>query len=206
MKQAFLLVLTIFIVTVATAQKRSAIDKAVDSTCKCLEAVKAKIKSPEDFDKYGEGCVIKSAIPFLPEIAKEEKIPLDELGDDDEIGDKMGKKIGLKLVTDCPVFLELVAQYSGEDDEDEGEVTGKLKGTVTSVEAGDHLYINVKEETGKIVKLVWLQYFPGVDDFKSSPDALKGKKVSVQWKQVEVYAVKQKDFVTVKQVVKLAVE
>lgn len=205
MKKTILFTLTLFIFFTATAQdKRMAIDKAVDSTCKCLEAAKDKIKTPADFNKYGEGCIIKSAMPFLEEIAKEENIPIDLLDDGEEIGEKLGNKIGMKLVTDCPAFLDLVAQYAG--DGDEGEVTGKVNGTVSSVEVGEHLYINVREQSGKVVKLVWLQYFPGADDFKSSPDTLKGKKVNIQWKQVELYTVKQKDFITVKQLTKLELD
>ena len=206
MKKAILFTLTFFTVFIATAQtKRTAIDKAVDSTCKCLEAAKDKIKSEADFDKIGEGCIIKSAMPFLSEIAKEENIPIDLLDDGEEIGEKLGNKIGMKLIIDCPAFLDLIAQYANNEG-DEAEVTGKTSGTVSSVETGEHLYINVREQSGKVVKLVWLQYFPGADDFKSSPDALKGKKVKIQWKQVELYTVKQKDFITVKQLVKLELE
>ncbi len=200
MKRIVFLTSFLLCLTHLTFAQKSAIDKAVDSCCKCLEAIKDKIKSPADFDKYGQGCIVKGAMPFINEISKEEQIPIEDL--DEDIGEKLGQKIGLKLVSECTVFLELIAQYASEDEEEDA-VTGKVSGVVSSVDIMEYVYLNIKESSGKVVKVIWVEYFSGSDDFKNDPALLKGKNVEASWKQAEIYNISQKDFITVKKLTSL---
>lgn len=181
----------------AFAQKNY-LDKVTDSTCKCLEASKDKIENAADFDKVGEACIIKSALPFLDSFAKDENMPVEDF--DEEMGHKLGQKIGMKLITSCPFFIDLMALYSEEAND---IVTGKASGLVTGVQISDHVYLDIKELSGKITKLAWVQYFPGAGAFKSSPSGLKGKRVEVEWIQQEIYVIAKKDFVTMKVITKL---
>jgi hypothetical protein len=193
----------LFIFTAPAFGQKSSMDKAVDSTCKCLEAIKDKIKNSADFDKLGQGCIIKAALPYIEGISKEENIPIKELNED--VGEKLGQKIGMKLISGCPAFMELISLYSN-DNKDSDIVTGKSSGVVTNVDISDHVYLNIKESSGKITKVIWVEYFPGSDEYKSNPAALKGKQVEVEWKQTEIYYIAQKDFAIVKQVSKLTVK
>ena len=188
-----------FFTTGVTAQK-TALEKAVDSSCKCLNEVKSRIKSSAEFEELGQGCVIKAAAAHMEAIAQEEGISLEKL--DDETGEKIGEKIGMKLALNCPAFLELFMKYGDMDEED--VIKGEAKGTVTNVEATDHVYVTVKDAAGKLTRVIWLDYFEGADEYKANPLLLKGKKVTIAWVQAEIYSVKQKDFISIKKISKLA--
>lgn len=194
MKKSLIAIILIAFTVPAFSQK-SYLDKVADSTCKCMEAGKNTVKTESDLDKLGERCIMKSALPFIDSFAKEEGLKVDEI--DSEFGNKVGQKIGMKLLTSCPVFVELMATFSSGTD-DEEIITGKITGTVTDVTMSDHVYLNIKESNGKITKLTWIEYFPGADDYKASPARLKGKQVEAEWQQTEIYNVSKKDFVGVK--------
>ena len=198
MKNYVPVIILICCATSAFTQKKY-LDIVVDSTCKCLERGKDKIKNADDLDKLGERCILKAAMPYLDSFSKDENIPVEDLND--EIGNKIGQKIGMKLITSCPSFVDMMALYS-EENEDTDIVTG----VVTGVQVSDHVYLNIKEPSGKITKLVWVQYFPGADAYKSNPAKLNGKKVSVEWKESEIYHIAKKDFISVKLITGLTVK
>lgn len=211
MRKLFLYLLFLSIFQSVHAQEK-AMDKATDSACRCLTAIKDSVKTSEDFDQKGQACLIKSVIPYLQEISTEENIDLEGLiikgleGEDidGEIGEKLGTRIGINLVVKCPVFLELIAQF--DDGEEEEIVTGVISGFVSKVEKDDQLYLYVKESSGKITKLVWLDYFPGADEYKDDPEKLKGKTITANWRMLELYSVKQKDFILCKAITKLVAD
>lgn len=196
----------VFVITltggIVSAQK-TALEKVVDSSCKCLNEIKGKIKNTDDFNKLGQGCIMQAAAPHLEEIAKDEGIPLEKM--DEDGGEKIGEKIGIKLATSCPAFLELFTQF-GQDDEEQGVIKGSVKGTIINVEVNDQLTLTLKDDAGKLTKLTWLTYFEGADEYKTNPLVLKGRKAELNWVQVELYAVKQKDFILVKEITKLSVK
>jgi hypothetical protein len=202
MKKYFLSMILTGLAFSAFTQKNY-VDKVADSTCKCLEAGKAQIKSEADLDNLGQKCIIKAATPYLDSFSRDENVKIEDL--DGEIGNKIGQKIGMKLVTSCPVFVELIANFSNNQDEPE-VVTGKTSGTVTAVAISDHVFLSIKEASGKITRLAWIEYFPGADQYKSNPALLKGKQVEVEWKQSQIYNIANKDFATVKVISKLRVK
>ncbi|MET0394126.1 MAG: hypothetical protein ABW019_13330 [Chitinophagaceae bacterium] len=195
-----LFIVTVCFLTANAAAQKTALEKAVDSSCKCLNEVKSRIKSSKDFDELAQNCILKASAIHFEAIAKEEGIDFEKL--DDETGEKIGEKIGMKLALSCPAFLELFMQYGDVDDED--VIKGEVKGTVTYVEATDHVYVTVKDAAGKLTKVIWLDYFEGADEYKANPLLLKGKAVTISWVQAEIYSVKQKDFISIKRISKLA--
>lgn len=195
-----LFIATVCLLAVNAMAQKTALEKVVDSSCKCLTESKARIKSSKDFDELGQECFIKSSAPYLEAIAKEEGLSVDSL--DDELGERIGEKIGMKLALSCPAFLELLMEYGGIAEKE--EMRGEATGVVTNVETADHVYVTVKDGTGKLTRVIWLDYFEGADKYKADPSSLKGKKVNIRWVQADIYSVKQKDFIPVKKISKLA--
>lgn len=184
---------------ITSIAQKTYVDIVADSTCKCLEAGKSKVKSTADFDKLGENCFGLSTGPYLDSFAKDENIPVEDLTED--IGEKIGHKLGMKLAATCPVFIELFTAYGNEQNEDPN--SGTLTGTVTAVNISDHVYLTIRESAGVEIKVMWLRYFSGADAFRSNPAALKGKKVKIDWQETEIYHVTKKDFITVKMISQL---
>ncbi len=179
------------------------LDKVADDACRCFETAKDKIKNEADFNKAAENCISTAMMPYLDSFSKDENVPVEEL--DKEVGAKIGQKMGVKLAKSCPVFLQLVTDYALDKEEDD-IVTGTATGLITAVHITDHVYLDIKGSSGKITKVVWLHYFPGADDYKSSPARLKGKKVEVEWLEQEIYFIAKKDFGLVKAISKLGIK
>ena len=197
----YLILGLIFCGTISAFAQKNYVDNVADSACKCMEAIKNKIKNASDFDKQAEACILNAALPYMDTFAKEENIPVEELNED--MGSILGKKIGMKLVANCPLFIELAQAYSAGDEKD--IVTGTATGVVTAVQISDHVYLTIKEASGKITKVVWMYYFTGADDYKANPARVKGRKVEVDWEEADIYFIVKKDFSTVKAISKLTV-
>jgi hypothetical protein len=192
MKQLTFIVL-LLVVTMAGLSQQTYIDTIATNACKCFEAGKSSVKSSADFNKLGEDCLSEASTPYLEQYAIEEGIEIDNLTE--EMGNKLGRKVGMKLATRCPVFVELVNAFP---DEEENSSTGKTSGIVTAVQITDHVYITVKEPSGTLTRLVWVFYFDGADAYKANPAKLKGKKIEAEWLEEEIYQVAKKDFVLMK--------
>lgn len=188
---------------VSAYTQKGYMDKITDSACKCVEAVKAQVKTMADFDKVGEECLMNATTPYLDSIAKEENIPAEEFTED--TWNKIGQKIGVRLAGNCPAFVKLIAAFP-DAGESAGAVTGKVSGVIAAVQITDHVYITIKEPSGTITKLAWVYYFPGSDDYKANPAKLKGKKVEANWTEDEIYVIAKKDFVVVKVLGELVVK
>lgn len=116
------------------------------------------------------------------------KHKLDVSVSDEGAMEKFGEKLGMQMAPICPeVFTSLVEQ---EGDASPADV--ELTGQVRTVEVGEFVYLVVKESSGKEHRLLWMEYFPGSDDYQDNPKKFTGKQVSLTYKLVESYSPKAK--------------
>lgn len=121
----------------------------------------------------------------------------------------MGKEVGMQLAKDCPAFLKMFVNNPGVLKEalDKKETIGKEKmevlpanvfGTLVKIVPGDISHIQVKDGTGKIQKLWWMEYFEGSNKLISEPAKFLNKTVQVSYVEKEIYNSTLKDYVKVK--------
>lgn len=121
-----------------------------------------------------------------------------------ETGRILGQKIGLKMATYCPDYL--MKMGTAAQGNPAQEPTYQLVGKILSVEQGEFISYKLKDNEGKVHKLLWYQHFIGSDEFTDEPKKLVGKEVTVSVKDVECYVPKAKGYFSIKEIVALTLE
>ncbi|MES2776170.1 MAG: hypothetical protein V4722_18475 [Bacteroidota bacterium] len=191
------------------SQATPALDKVSKATCDCMTKQKDKIKTQADAERIISVCMMQTAGDNLTALQKELKIKTMDMAG----GKKLGQAVGIKLASDCPVFMEKMMQIQGggvETPTDNSKLTATEKsnfmGEIVQVETDGYLYVHIKNEAGRITKFLWLEYFKGSDPYKANPQLLVGKKVEIQWQQIEIYNAKLNDYVDAKEIRELTLD
>lgn len=191
MKQLFFIV-TFFSSFFAAAQE-DVFKTVAKETCECLE------KRTLDFTKRKE---VEIALGLcMIESAQNNNMDLD-MADGDAMR-KLGEKVGLQMASICPKVFEA---FIGDDEETEEATNISISGKIKSIEEGDFLYVNFKEDSGKEHKLIWLRYFSGSDEFQEDPKKLVGKRGTVTYQNIECYLPKAKIYYNNKEIIDLQLE
>ena len=123
---------------------------------------------------------------------------------EDQTGmEKMGMEIGLQLAKDCPAFLKMFAtnpdlmkDISGTPKS--GVAVMSINGTLLKIVTGDFTYIQVKDASGKIEKLWWMEYFDGSAKLITDAATMVNKQVKVNYTEKEIYNATLKEYIKIK--------
>jgi len=113
----------------------------------------------------------------------------------------VGEDLGGIMATDCPAFVQLLTNNSEATADlisGNKKSTGSVKGTFIKLVEAEFSYVEVKNSTGKIEKLFWMDYFEGADNLVSQPNKFSNKKVKVSYVEKEVYRASIKEYVKIK--------
>ncbi len=109
--------------------------------------------------------------------------------------EKVGLEIGKNLVVVCPSFAKF---FSGMADAKAYKTsTTELKGTVVKVVPGDFTHVLIKGSNGKTEKIWIMEYFSGSETLLEKP-LVTGKKVTISYKQQEVYNATLNQYLSIK--------
>ena len=190
MKNKSLLLLVLTVISFEGFSQTDEVYKTIaKETCECIG------KKNYDYSKADRADVEMTLGLCMLESAQKNKVSVDI--SDTEAMTALGEKIGLLMVSVCPdvfkVFMnkEEPEEQVEEIEEDETEYF-TVAGTIKSIEEKDFFYINLKDESGKDYKFIWLYYFQGSDDFKEDPKKLIGKKVEITYILLEALHPKSK--------------
>jgi hypothetical protein len=174
-----------------TAEER---DEIAQEVCNCMTASGIEIK-PENSEnvKMQLGLCILQSIGQRP--AMLEKLSAENSDEKQSSMETFGKKIGVLMVTKCPrVFMAFQENFAPSSESDVS-ATKSLRGTIQSVEEGDFVTLVVKEEgSGRIHRLLWLEFFENESQVQQEYKKLKSKKIEVLFEEREFYQVKLKDY------------
>ena len=116
--------------------------------------------------------------------------------------EKMGMEIGLQLAKDCPAFLKMFVNNSGALKEIVGNNTDaavmSISGTLLKIVTGDFTCIQVKDASGKIEKLWWMEYFDGSAKLITDATTMLNKQVKVKYTEKEMYNATLKEYIKIK--------
>jgi hypothetical protein len=191
MKRILIVLLTAASLT-SFAQKAS--DKAVKQSCDCMSKINMK-QEYSAIDKAFEGCLINAVMANLGGLTKEYKFDIT----DEAASEKVGEKIGLKLVEQCPAFLEYAALAASQDDEEEEDADKKpeyefSEGVVADVRDGELLAITLEENSGDRRVFYVTESFYGGEDLLKDIAHLKSKKLKLGWVNKNLYDSASKSF------------
>lgn len=193
MKQVIIITL-LFISNFIFAQKKTATEKSMASACECMKKIDKKLNK-DDLKKEMEKCASQAMLDNLQGLVEEYNVDLS----DEKSAYEMGKKIGVKLTTNCPEFLELIANSDMINDKidatEESSGTQFTEGTLKEIVIADVIYLTVEESNGDTRNFVLYNYFSGAQDFIKSPESYKNKQVKIGWLFQKVFDKKTNSFI-----------
>ena len=170
------------------------LDKVAKSVCECLN----KNKADKDADNLLKTCMTEGFMMNLADVM--EKYP-DMMSGDPKGSEQMGQDITLKLMKDCPAFVDAASKSSpnasvSKQIADPIETT---EGVFSKMETKNYTYLVLEVGVEK-QKFVILESFEGEKAVLGQEKALKKKKLAVSWKQRRIFMKKTNTYETVKQI------
>ena len=177
-----------------TDTKTDALDKVGKAVCDCLN----KNKTEKNSDELLNTCMTEGFMMNMAEMM--EKYP-DMMSGDPKASEKMGQDVALKLMKDCPAFVEVASKSSPN-----ASVTKQIadpiettEGVFSKMETKNYTYLVLEVGVEK-QKFVILESFEGEKAVLGQEKALKKKKLAVSWKQRKIFMKKTNTYETVKQI------
>lgn len=123
---------------------------------------------------------------------------------DGEAMRKFGEKVGMQMAPLCPAIFTKLMEETESDTASPAYET--INGVIKSIEEKEFLFVTLKDETNKEVRLVWLRHVEGADDFLNDYKKLIGKKVSVTYQNLELFNAKAKGYFGYKELLTVQVK
>jgi hypothetical protein len=168
-------------------------------TCACLGTKKLdyqKIDKKELQTQVGL-CMIQSYTSHINEFKEEEKVQFD----DKDGMRKMGEKVALKMLVNCPeIILELgkSTQKEVSDEDDEELVVDEpqdvfIEGQVTAIKKDQFVSLLVKDKNGRAYSFLLLDYFETASVLTNNKLKVKDS-VKVGYTEIELFDVATNEF------------
>lgn len=174
--------------------------KITDSLCIALSRLDiSKINNQKDAEAAFLDCFMKQSAMF-EEVTNERKVQMNDHVAMHQLGVDIGKNL---FNMKCDAFLKLAMKMApGKAENDESEVSGIFK----RIETRGFNYIIISGPDNKEKSFLWLHQFAGSEKFMDGGIAYAGKKVSISYKEMEVYLPAAKGYYIVKEIVSLKAE
>jgi hypothetical protein len=183
--------LFLFITSPITSQTIDVYDLIAKETCSCIESKKIEINAQTNENQLTLAlglCMLEVYEKHKNELPENDRT---ELGDDEGM-EKMGQKIGIKMVNHCPDFLITLGQM--EDNETATEVKKfTIEGKVTGFETKQFVTIKLKDKNNRLHNLLLLDYFETASLYTEG-NIKSGTELIVGYTEVEMYDPEAKDF------------
>lgn len=162
-----------------------------------------EINNKNGLDPKSDDFEFQLGMLLLPTISKYSS-DLQDFYESDNLMQDIGEDVGTKLALSCPAFVSLVSGIDGLGVTREIPVVKEIRGRLEKIQHGDFSFLQIKTESGKSEKMWWLEHFPGAEFLEDNK--VMGKKISVGYKEMNVYNSKLKDYINIKVVTSLSVE
>jgi hypothetical protein len=201
MKKAYLLLLFVLnasCILKAQTAAGSAEKKLTDSICNCINQTNiSEIKTPEAANAAITDCFTKYT-SILMEIAEERKVDFDNSIAMSLIGSDIGKNL---IKQNCSNFIKLSMQSSKASKNTGDNNSGSTRGVLKRIENKGFNYVVIADAAKNEKSFLWLRQFAGSEKFTGVPASYAGKKVNIQWQEIEVYLPAAKGYYKVKEIV-----
>lgn len=175
--------------------------KITDSICNCVVKLDmSKITTKDEATAAYTDCVMQHA-DMLAALSAERHVELT----DKQGMTAVGVDIALNLMNqNCKGFKELAMLLGGQDASDDDAVS-TASGTLKRVETRGFNYFVLNDRENKESSFIWLKQFPGSEQFMGNTDKYIGKKLSIKYKELEVYLPQAKGYYKVKEITAITI-
>jgi hypothetical protein len=200
MKKLLLFLLASLLLYNAEAQisQMGPVEKALtDSVCNCMTAVDLnKVSNKKDAMTVITDCFGKRT-DLLMKVADEKHVNPADHDAMKQIGIDIGKDI---MNGNCTAFLKISEKLLLDGDSKIGGSDGSTNGKLKRIDIKGFNYIVLTDNNNNEKSFIWLRQFPDSEKFMSGVTALAGKKVKINWHELEVYLPLAKGYYKVKEI------
>ncbi len=194
-----ILIIALFSLFILPLQSQGIIDKLANLTCECMEDTGFENKTQEETTNIMTDCLTQHLITNVGELQKELNVEIT----DQEAMRQVGEKIGAKMANICPSTIMALAGGTEALIEDNDNV---VSGRITDISGGGLTTISIVNEIDETVKLLWFTSFEGDEPLLALKNEAIGKKVAVQYEELEIYSPKERKYITRKIITALVFE
>ncbi len=174
--------------------------RITDSLCNCIVRLdKSKIKTAKEANDAFMDCFGKQS-GQLVDVAEERKVSMNDHNAMHDLGTDIGKDL---LKEKCDGFMQLALKMNQKDN---AETKSTSEGKFKRIDNKGFNYIVLTDGNNQEKSFLWLRQFPGSENFINDTTRYLGKKIKIDWKEIEVYLPQAKDYYKVKEIVSLDVE
>jgi hypothetical protein len=192
----------LFFFSTGSAQEKNLMQKTADTICQCMDNVKIKDSTnTQEVQDAFMACFTTAGMRYVLQLADERKLDLTDQKAMENLGMEIGKEL---LKQNCKTFIKYSVLTTKENDE--SDAVQKTEGTLSRVDNKEFRYLVVKDKSGREQSYIWLDYFEGSDDFVG--DKIKnfvGKKITLSWKEREVYLPSAGNYFKIKQITGISI-
>ncbi|MEM9982613.1 MAG: hypothetical protein AAF734_08960, partial [Bacteroidota bacterium] len=181
------------------AQESSFTEKMSKETCECITS-KVETTKEINAESVMQDCMMAFVMENMADFAKEYG---DALNDQDQ-AQKLGLELGMKLMQDCPAFMQVAIQSRSGLDYTIERDSNKTKGSFVKLTKDTYPYIEVLTE-GNTEKFYVVDEFEGYKAVMYKPKELSNKNITLAWEKRSVWMPKAKTFEEVKVLTKVTV-
>ena len=190
MKQ-IIIIISFFILSASTGYSQDYMTKIAEKSCECIKKISDTLDK-DQFEIQLGLCIIDAAMPYKKQIKKEYGIDLDDIGSGN-VGERIGKLIGLKMVGICPDGLIKIAQGI-KTKKEETKTSLTMKGEITKIDNDCFMVFSLKDETGKITKFYWLTFIESDIEMAGNYASLSGRQVKITYDIQDFFDAKIKEY------------
>ncbi len=181
------------LIAVHTLKAQDVLDIIAEKTCTCLSDIDSGT-AIKDLETQMGLCMIKNAEPFEKELKKQYHISFSELST--EKGTEFGTKLGIRMVSKCPVQLmrfsqKVSDQKKGRSISEENTFTG----TITDMQSNQFNTLIATDAKGREYRFLWLSYFKGSENLTNGIAGIKGISFDIKYVESEYYSPVLNDYV-----------
>jgi len=176
--------------------------KLTDSVCGCVSKMDvSKIKTKQEAESAFASCVGQHA-DILQAVAEERHVELS----DDKAMEQVGIDLAFSLMKQkCPGFMQLAVVMGQKDGAAEATTAKTAYGTFKRIDNKGFNYLVISGSDGKQKSFLWLRQFEGSEKFINGGAAYIGKKLKIEYQDLEVYLPEAKGYYTVKEITGVSV-
>ena len=170
------------------AQAQDVLDSIAAHSCDCIAKLDLNGLAKEKLTIELGLCMMKAAQPYEKQLKQGYDIDMKKVDKGD--GEKLGRLIGLKMASNCASFTDLITRISSDEPN-----TNSVEGTIIDFITEQFITIVIKDEDGRDVKIIWLDYFKNSEKLLQKG---KNKNVTIEYQERELYSPKNNDYIKYK--------
>lgn len=183
-----------FLVTFSLSAQQ-VVEQISAETCACIEKASAE-ESIKSLELLTNSCVQQAMLENITGITETYRADLSDPEASREVGQSIGKEVGNWLAENCVSYRALQTQSTQSKPKVE-MLSFPLKsteGSITELRGEELGFVILVDEYGDELSFLWLEKFTGSDEFLGRIEDLKGRRVKIIWREIQLYQVRTQNY------------